>query len=58
MPIRQSFVVVINFSTERMISQKRLNNFLAPPAERQQSFSNAELSVCLSLSVRPSVGQD
>ena len=31
--------------------------FLAPPAERQRSFSNTDLSVCLSVrpSVRPSV---
>ena len=35
-------------------SQKRFSNFLAPPAERQRSFSNAELSV-VRLSVRPSV---
>ena len=31
-----------------------LDNFLAPPAERQRSFSNTDLSV-VRLSVRPSV---
>ena len=35
-------------------SQKRFSNFLAPPAERQRSFSNTDLSV-VRLSVRPSV---
>ena len=72
MPIRPSSVVVrrrpssvVNFSIKSLISQKLSDNFLAPPAERQPSFSNTDLSVvrlsvrlsvCLSfrLSVRPS----
>ena len=49
MPIRPSsslsVVVVVNFSLEILISQKLPDNFLAPPAERQRSFSNADSCV-------------
>ena len=51
-------VVGVKFMEGKGQSQKRFSNFLAPPAEKQGRFSNAELSVVRHSSVHLSVCQD